>query len=125
MMELQERINVLFQGAELAQKAGALTIDEAYVTKKAMDALKNGVAYKEAFSILIQIAEKGQKAGVYTLKDAHLLYAAAEGYERVIPVEQGVPQPAPVPQEGLTGPTGGPGDPGVKAAKPKKTKESN
>jgi len=125
MMELQERINVLFQGAELAQKAGALTIDEAYVTKKAMDALKNGIAYKEAFSILIQIAEKGQKAGVYTLKDAHLLYAAAEGYERVIPIEQPAPQPAPVSQEGPTGPTGGPGDPGVKTAKVKKTKESN
>ena len=98
MMELQERINVLFQGAELAQKAGALTIDEAYYTKKAMDAIKNNVAYNDAFSILIQIAEKGQKAGVYTLKDAYLLYLAAEGYERVIPGEP-TQQPAPPTEE--------------------------
>ena len=27
-MELQERINVLIQGAELAQKAGVLSLDE-------------------------------------------------------------------------------------------------
>ena len=92
-MDLQERIKVLFQSAELAQKAGALTIDDAYMAKRAMDALKSNVAYREAFSILIGIAEKGQKKGAYTLRDSYLIYLAIEGYENVIPSEnvQAVP----------------------------------
>ena len=84
-MELQERINVLIQGVELAQKAGVLSLDEAYYAKQAIDALKNNVSHKEAFEILIKIATTGQKKGVYTLRDAHLLYLASENYESVIP----------------------------------------
>ena len=40
-MELQERISVLVQGVELAQKAGALTLDDAYMAKQAINALNN------------------------------------------------------------------------------------
>ena len=90
-MDLQERINVLIQGAELAQKNGALTLDEAYYAKQAIDALKNNVSYKEAFEILLKIATIGQKKGVFTLRDAHLMYLALENYESVLP--QPVPQP--------------------------------
>lgn len=90
-MELQERFDILKQGAELAQKSGALTLDEAYYAKQAIDALKNNVSHKEAFNILIKIATTGQKKGVYTLRDAHLIYLASENYESVIP--QPVPQP--------------------------------
>ena len=58
-MELQERINVLIQGAEIAQKNGALTLDEAYYAKQAVDALKNNVSHKAAIDILIKIASIG------------------------------------------------------------------
>ena len=115
-MELQERINVLTQGAELAQKAGALTLDDAYIAKKAIDAIKQNVALKEAMTILVQTAEKGQKKGSYTLRDAHLLYLASENFESSIPMP--APQPIPVQQDfhqtqGQTGDKGGPGDPGT------------
>lgn len=99
-MELQERINILTQGAELAQKNGALTLDDAYYAKQAIDALKGNVAHKAAFDILTKIANAGQKKGVYTLRDAYLLYLATENIESVIPTPvhaqpAQAPQPAP------------------------------
>ena len=99
-MELQERINVLIQGAELAQKAGVLSLDDAYYAKQAIDALKNGISLKDAFEVLIQVITIGQKKGVYTLRDSHLLYLAVDNYETFItpPVKQPVPQEHPVPQ---------------------------
>lgn len=123
-MDLQERINVLFQGAELAQKAGALTIDDAYIAKKAMDALRNNVAYREAFTILGDIAEKGQKAGVFSLKDAFLLYSAISGYEQVIPNEMPIQEPQPAPQQAPQTPQAEP-EPVQHTARTRKTKESN
>lgn len=84
-MDLQERINVLTQGAEIAQKNGILTLDEAYYAKQAIDALKNNVSYKAAFEILIKLAQTAQKKGAYTLRDAHILYLASENIESVIP----------------------------------------
>lgn len=89
-MELQERINVLIQGVELAQKAGALSLDESYYAKQAIDALKKGVSLKEAFEVLIQVITIGQKKGVYTLRDSYLLYIAVDNYESII--ETPVPQ---------------------------------
>ena len=94
-MELQERINVLKQGAEIAQRNGVLTLDEAYYAKQALDALANNTAYVEAFGILSKVAAIGQKKGVYTLKDAYLLYLATTNYESVIPQPQPQPQPQP------------------------------
>lgn len=94
-MDLNERINVLTQGAEIAQKNGALTLDEAYYAKQAIDALKNNTAHKTAFDILIKIAINAQKKGVYSLRDAHVLYLASENIESVIPA----PAPAPVQQD--------------------------
>ena len=92
-MELQERINVLIQGVELAQKAGALSLDESYYAKQAIDALKKGVSLKEAFEVLIQVITIGQKKGVYTLRDSYLLYIAVDNYESLIET--------PVPQTGV------------------------
>lgn len=96
-MDLQERINVLIQGAELAQKNGALTLDEAYYAKQAVDALKNKTLYKPAFDILIKTAITAQKKGVYSLKDACVIYLASENIESVIPQQQ-PQQQAPQPQ---------------------------
>ena len=96
-MELQERINILTQGAELAQKNGALTLDDAYYAKQAIDALKNNTSHKAAIDILIKIVNTGQKKGVYTLRDAHLLYLALENIESVIPVPVVQAQPVPEP----------------------------
>lgn len=96
-MELQERINVLTQGAELAQKNGVLTLNDAYYAKQALDALKNNVSHKEAFEILVKIINQGQKKGVYALRDSYLLYLALDNYESVIPVPA-VPAADPAPQ---------------------------
>jgi len=102
-MDLQERINVLTQGAEIAQKNGVLTLDEAYYAKQAIDALKNNTLHKTALEILIKIAVNGQKKGIYTLKDAYVLYLASENIDSVIPVQQPAEQatatPAPTPTE--------------------------
>ena len=93
-MELQERINVLIQGAELAQKNGVLTLDDAYYAKQAIDILKNDVTAKPAYDILIKIANLAQKKGVFSLKDSYFIYLAIENIERVIPVPtQQVSQP--------------------------------
>lgn len=92
-MDLQERINVLTQGAEIAQKNGALTLDEAYYAKQAIDALKNNTMYKAAFDILIKTAITGQKKGAYSLRDAHVIYLASENIDSVIPATAPAPQP--------------------------------
>jgi hypothetical protein len=101
-MELQDRINVLIQGAEIAQKGGALTLDEAYIAKQAVDALKNNTSYKEAFEILRKIVTTGQKKGVYSLKDSYLLYMSLENYLSVLPQPVQQPAPQPVPQAPAT-----------------------
>lgn len=80
-MDIQERIGILIQGTELAQKSGALTLDEAYYAKQAIDVLKQNALRKDAFEILLKIATIGQKKGVYSLRDAHFLYLATENYE--------------------------------------------
>ena len=101
-MDLQERINVLTQGAEIAQKNGVLTLDEAYYAKQAIDALKNNTLHKTALEILIKIAVNGQKKGIYTLKDAYVLYLASENIDSVIPippVEPAPTEPAPAPTD--------------------------
>lgn len=90
-MELQERIGVLTQGVELAQKKGALTIDDAYYAKQALDALNKNVSLKNAFSIINKIINIGQKAGAYSLRDSYYLYLALDNYESVI----SIPTPAP------------------------------
>ena len=79
-MDLQERINVLTQGAELAQKNGALTLNDAYYAKQAIDALNNNVSHKEAFEILIKIAATGQKKGIYTFEESALIYKAIKTF---------------------------------------------
>ena len=84
-MELQERINIIKQGAEIAQKNGALTLEEAYYTKQALDALTNNVSHKAAIDILTKIITTGQKKGVYSLKDSYLLYVALDNIESTIP----------------------------------------
>jgi len=103
-MNLQERIAVLTQGAELAQKNGALTLDEAYYAKQAIDALNNNTAHKAAFDILIKVATTAQKKGVYSLRDAYVLYLASENIESVIPVPVAQPQPQPQVQETIATP---------------------
>jgi hypothetical protein len=92
-MDLQERIGVLIQGVELAQKKGVLTLDDAYYAKQAVDALKNNVSLREAFSIINKTVNIGQKGGVYSLRDSYYLYLALDNYESVI----SIPAPAPAP----------------------------
>ena len=102
-MELQERINVLIQGAEIAQQKGALSLKEAYYAKIAVDALRSNTSVKEALKILVNVAAVGQKAGAYKLNDAALLYQATDKIDELFqqpPVQQPpVQQPVPTTAE--------------------------
>ena len=117
-MELQERINVLTQGAEIAQKKGVLSLKEAYYAKIALDALKNNTSIKEALNILVNVANTGQKGGAYTLNDAALLYLASDNIESIFQAPQ--PQPAPQPVQQPVQTTATP----VAEKKPRTKKES-
>lgn len=95
-MELEERIGIIIQGAEIAQKNGALTLDDAYYAKQAVDAFNKNVSLKEAYTILNKTINIGQKKGAYSLRDAYYLYIALEGFEKYIPAPTPVPAaPAP------------------------------
>lgn len=96
-MELQERINVLIQGAEIAQQKGALSLKEAYYAKIAVDALKSNTSVKEALKILVNVAAVGQKAGAYKLNDAALLYQATDNIDALFQQPQQPPVQQPVP----------------------------
>lgn len=77
-MELNDILNVLTQAAELAQKGGILTLEEASVANNAIELLKsqNVVEIKQGANALVGIADIGQKRGAYTLKDAYIIYVA-------------------------------------------------
>lgn len=82
-MELNDRISILIQSAELAQKGGLLTLDEACAVKSIIDDLKEGKNL-EQIQDLMAIAERGQKAGIYSFRDSHYIYLAIENIESVI-----------------------------------------
>lgn len=75
-MNLNDRISVLIQAAELSQKNGSLSLDEASIAKYAIDMIKKNKSIKECVEALIKIAQIGQTKGAYTLKDAYYIYVA-------------------------------------------------
>lgn len=77
-MDLNERFNVLVQGVEIAQKSGALTLDDAVKAKTAIDSIQKGENLREKLSKLVEICEFAQKKGVYNLADAHTIFLAAD-----------------------------------------------
>ena len=83
-MELEERIDVIVQATELAQKTGALSLDDAVIAKQAVDALKEKKDLKDAFVILSKVVALGQKRGAYTLRDAYFVYLALDGLEDLL-----------------------------------------
>jgi len=81
-MELDERIEILIQSAELAQRGGVLTFDDAVVVKHAIDVCKSKKGnVNEAIDTLIKLANVCQGRGVYTLRDAYYIYLATEPKE--------------------------------------------
>lgn len=82
-MELNDRISILIQSAELAQKGGLLSLDEACTIKSVIDDLKEGKNL-ERIKDLMEIADRGQKAGIYTFRDSHYIFLAIENIENVI-----------------------------------------
>jgi hypothetical protein len=83
-MELKQRFEILTQGAQIAQKAGALSLDDAVVVKTAIDNINSNVNIEASADVLIKVAEMGQKAGAYTLKDAYLIFAAIDDLPETI-----------------------------------------
>lgn len=86
-MDLSEKLSVLIQGAELAQKHGILSLDDAVIVKNSIDNLKKGVNIHDSVMILTKVVTIGQKKGIYTLKDAYYLYVAVDKLEDILPDE--------------------------------------
>lgn len=84
-MELEERMDILIQAANLAQKAGVLSLEDASIALRAIESYKEGKQVKSAANILVAIANKGYEGGVFTMKDAHLIYSAIEDIDLVLP----------------------------------------
>ena len=83
-MNLTERLNVLIQAANLSQKSGVFTLDEAFNAKSAINVISTGTLTQDfttAINVLIELAVSSQKKGAYSLKDAHMVYLAIEGIE--------------------------------------------
>lgn len=88
VMELKNRLDLLSQAAEMAQKNGVFSLDDAVVVKKAVDSAKNNENLKEATNVLVKIAQVAQKKGVFTLKDAFYLYMAIDGIDKELEKEE-------------------------------------
>ena len=87
-MDINQRLDVIEQGAELAQKAGVLTLDEAYEAKSALIGIKSKGADMNSINTLIKVLEKGRSNGVYGFQDCYYIYLAINGIESAItPVE--------------------------------------
>lgn len=80
-MDLNERFNVLAQGAMVAQKNGALTLDEAVEVKKHIETIQKGENLKDSLGYLANVCNETQKKGIYTLQDAHFLFMAIDGLD--------------------------------------------
>lgn len=83
-MDLNERFNVLAQGAMVAQKNGALTLDEAVEVKKSIETIQKGENLKDSLGVIVNVCNETQKKGIYTLQDAHFLFMAIDGLEEEI-----------------------------------------
>lgn len=94
-MTINDRFNVIKQGAIVAQGKGVLTLDDAVYVKKAIDTFdKNMDASVKILSKVIQVA---QSKGVYSLKDAYYLFIALDGIDDEIKKYQeflNTPKPA-------------------------------
>lgn len=78
-MELQDRLNVLVQSAQLAQNKGILSLEDAVVVKTAIDNIQSNKDIETSIKILIHVAQLAQSKGCYTLKDAHVIYVVIDG----------------------------------------------
>ena len=89
-MELKDRLNVLIQSAQIAQKSGVLSLDDAVVVKYAISSIEKGENLKSSVGVLSKVASQAQSKGVYSLKDAYLIYIALNDIENLLPVDERV-----------------------------------
>lgn len=94
-MDLGEKLSILIQGCELAQKGGLLTLDEAVTVKRAIDLAKAGKELKTAVDVFNRVVTRAQKNGIYTFKDSYYLYLALDNIDADINLAMA---PAPVSQ---------------------------
>lgn len=89
-MELRDRFDILIQSVKIAQQKGALTLDDAYIAKCAINVVEGGSQNLDsAASVFIKITQIGQSKGCYSLRDAHLIYLACDGiFEEINALEQ-------------------------------------
>ena len=95
-MDLGEKLSILIQGCELAQKGGLLTLDEAVTVKRAIDLAKAGKELKTAVDVFNRVVTRAQKNGIYTFKDSYYLYLALDNIDADINLAM-APAPAPAP----------------------------
>lgn len=83
-MTLDSIKDVLIQSAQLAQKKGVFSLDNAVVVKQAIDLVKKEDATEEeitaGINALAQAAELGQAKGAYLLRDAYYIYDAIQSF---------------------------------------------
>lgn len=78
-LTLEQRLDVIFQSAEVAQKNGIFSLEEAVLIKTAIDNINSRVDIEESIGVLIKSAETAQKKGAYTLSDAYYIYMSING----------------------------------------------
>ena len=83
-MDIGQRIDVIKQGAELAQKSGALTLDDAYNAKVALMSIESNGPNMDAINELIKTLEKGRTNGAYSFQDSYYIYIAINDIESSI-----------------------------------------
>lgn len=81
-MEINQRLDVLIQSAEIAQKFGILSLDEAVVVKESIDNIKSNKCLKESIQVLVKTAHYAQSKGAYTLRDAYYIFISIDGIEK-------------------------------------------
>ena len=77
-MKLKDRIDLLIQSAEKAQKCGLFTLNDAVTVKSAIDNVTNNKEMVESLKLLVKITEMVQKNGFFTLKEAFLMHLATD-----------------------------------------------
>jgi len=109
----QNSLQILIQYIEIANKAGAFTLPEADLLKRAKDYCLQGTQDTEltpanARQLLIQGIVKGQSKGAYSLEDASLLHKISSYVNSnlndpvpVVPIVPVAPVP-PVPVESIS-----------------------
>ena len=78
-MEINNRLKILIQAAQVVQSKGALSLDDAVVVKTSIDNIVKNENVINSVEVLIKTAEIGQSKGCFSLEDAYVIYLSING----------------------------------------------